>query len=116
VLASTALVILLGAGGMLAFEPSREVDGGFTGYAEALWWTAMLVSTIGSDFWPVTAEGRVIALLLSIYGLGVFGYITASLATFFIGQEAEAGSSRQIAALRDDIALLRDELQDPSRR
>jgi hypothetical protein len=44
VLATTVLVILLGAGGMLAFEPSTEVNGGFTGYADALWWTAMLVS------------------------------------------------------------------------
>ena len=116
VLATTALVILLGAGGMLAFEPAREVGGGFSGYAHALWWTAMLVSTTGSDFWPSTAEGRVLALLLSIYGLAVFGYITASFATFFIGQEAaapdgEVGGSREIADLRADIAALREELQ-----
>ena len=38
----------------------------------------MLVSTMGSDFWPLTPEGRVLALLLSVYGLAVFGYITAS--------------------------------------
>lgn len=116
VLATTALVILLGAGGMLAFEPAREVSGSFTGYPDALWWTAMLVSTMGSDFWPLTAEGRMLALLLSIYGLAVFGYITASFATFFIGQEAAApdgdlGGAREIAALRADIIALREELQ-----
>jgi voltage-gated potassium channel len=116
VLATTALVILLGAGGMMAFEPARDVEGGFNGYADALWWTAMLVSTMGSDFWPLTAEGRVLALLLSIYGLAVFGYITASFATFFIGQEAaapdgEVGGAREIAALRAEIIALREELQ-----
>jgi voltage-gated potassium channel len=116
VLATTAVVILLGAGGMLAFEPAREVGGGFSGYADALWWTAMLVTTTGSDFWPLTAEGRVLALLLSIYGLAIFGYIAASLATFFIGQEAAApdgdvASAREIKALREDIAALRKELQ-----
>jgi voltage-gated potassium channel len=121
VLATTALVILLGAGGMLAFEPARDVSGGFTGYADALWWTAMLVSTMGSDFWPLTAEGRVLALLLSIYGLAVFGYITASFATFFIGQEAaapdgEVGGAREIAALRADITALREELQRSTMR
>ena len=121
VLTTTTLVILLGAGGMLAFEPAREADGGFSSYADALWWTAMLVSTIGSGFWPLTAEGRVLALLLSIYGLAVFGYITASFATFFIGQEAAApdgdvSGTQEIAALRADIAALREELQraDPS--
>ncbi len=121
VLATTALVILLGAGGMLAFEPAREVSGGFAGYADALWWTAMLVSTIGSGFWPLTPEGRVLALLLSIYGLAVFGYITASFATFFIGQEAAApdgdvGGAREIAALRADISALREELQRSASR
>ena len=74
---------------MLVFEPAREVKGGFENYADALWWTAMLLTTMGSGFWPFTAEGRVLSLLLSIYGIVVFGYITASFATFFIGQEAQ---------------------------
>ncbi len=121
VLATTVLVILLGAGGMLAFEPSTEVNGGFTGYADALWWTAMLVSTIGSGYWPLTPEGRVLALLLSMYGLGVFGYITASFAALFIGQEAAApdgdvGGASEIAALRADISALRAEVQQSASR
>lgn len=119
VLATTVVVILLGAGGMLAFESEQDVSGGFSGYADALWWTAMLVSTTGTDFWPVTPEGRLLALLLSIYGLAIFGYIAASLATFFIGQEASApdsdvASAREIAALREDIASLREALQRPA--
>ena len=32
----TVLVALLGAGGMLAFEPASEVEGGFASYGEAL--------------------------------------------------------------------------------
>jgi voltage-gated potassium channel len=116
VLATTAVVILLGAGGMLAFEPAREVNGGFTGYADALWWTSMIVTTTGSGYWPVTPEGRMLALLLSIYGLAIFGYIAASLATFFIGQEAaasdgEVAGAPEIAALRADISALREELK-----
>ena len=115
VLLVTLLVALLGAGGMLAFEPAAEVEGGLAGYADALWWTAMLLTTMGSGFWPVTAEGRVLALLLSVYGFAVFGYITASFATFFIGQEAQdkegdVAGVGDIAGLREEIALLRAEL------
>lgn len=115
-LIATGLVTVLGAGGMLAFEPARVVEGGFTGYGDALWWTAMLVSTMGSEFWPETAEGRVLALLLSLYGLAIFGYITASFATFFIGQDAEAedgevAGSGEVAALRREIAALREALR-----
>lgn len=116
VLLATAVVVVLGAGGMLAFEPAREVQGGFTNYGDALWWTAMLVSTMGSGFWPETAEGRLLALLLSLYGLAIFGYITASFASFFIGQEAQAlegdlAGPPELEALRAEIALLRSELR-----
>ena len=112
VLGLTLLVIVLGAAGMLSFEPAREVAGGFTSYGHALWWTAMLVTSIGSDFWPLTTEGRVLALLLSIYGLAVFGYITASFASFFVGRdasepEAPLAGSADIARLADEISLLR---------
>lgn len=115
VLATTALVILLGAGGMLAFEPAHEVDGGFAHYGEAVWWTGMLVATMGSEFWPQTAEGRILCFLLALYGFAVFGYITASFASFFVGRDAAAPDSEtpgaiDIAALRDEIAALRREL------
>ena len=115
VIGLTGLVIGLGAAGMLSFEPAEEVAGGFTSYGDALWWTAMLVSTLGSAFWPVTTEGRILCALLSLYGLAVFGYITASFASFFIGRDAGAdegavAGSGDLAALRAEIAALRVDL------
>ncbi len=120
VLLTTALVTALGAAGMMTFEPATEGGGGFAGYVDALWWTAMLIATVGSDFWPQSPEGRMLTLLLAVYGLAVFGYITASLATFFIGQEADApdgevAGAAELQALRQEIALLRDELRDARR-
>ena len=115
VLATTVLVALLGAAGMLAFEPAQEVEGGFTGYGHALWWTAMLLTTMGSESWPKTVEGRLLCFLLALYGFAVFGYITASFASFFVGQEAQAKESDiagagDIRELRDEIARLRADL------
>ena len=111
----TALVITLGGAGMLSFENGREVEGGFTDYWEALWWTAMLVTSIGSEFWPRSSEGRILTLLLSLYGLAVFGYITATLASFFVGRDAADRRSgiaggRDIARLADEVRLLRSQL------
>jgi voltage-gated potassium channel len=56
----TVLVTLLGAGGMLAFEPASEIQGGFGSYGDALWWTSMLLTSLGSEFWPKSAEGRIL--------------------------------------------------------
>jgi len=111
----TILVVLLGAAGMVSFEPAGEVEGGFTSYGHALWWSAMLVTSIGSDFWPETTEGRILALLLSVYGLAVFGYITASFASFFVGRDAEepdapVAGSADIERLAGEIRELRVQL------
>lgn len=115
VLGLTVLVVGLGAAGMLSFEPAGEVRGGFTSYGDALWWTAMLMTSIGSQFWPVTTEGRVLCVLLSLYGFAVFGYITASFASFFVGRDAgadtgEIAGARDIAALGREITALRADL------
>jgi voltage-gated potassium channel len=115
VAAITLLVLLLGAAGMLNLEPATEVPGGFTSYGDALWWTAMLLTSIGSQFWPATTEGRVLCVLLSLYGFATFGYITATFASFFVGRDAEskqgpiAGSGenerliREVRSLRADL-------------
>lgn len=76
----TSTVILLGAAGLHAFEAR------FDSYPFALWWTAMLIMTMGTEGWPVSAEGRVLSLVLALYGFAVFGYITASLASWFVGR------------------------------
>jgi len=113
VVALTAIVTMAGAAGMYAFE--KDIAGGLDSYGAALWWTAMLLTSIASEYWPKTAEGRLLCLLLSVYGFAVFGYMTASLASFFIGRDAEQddaelASARSIRELRAEIFALRNEL------
>ncbi len=91
VIALTVTVAVLGAAGMLAFE--RDGGAAFDGYAHALWWTAMLLTTMGSEIWPRTVEGRLLCLVLALYGFAVFGYITATLASWLVGRDKAAGRS-----------------------
>lgn len=111
----TAIVTLIGAAGMYAFE-SEVSEPTLTDYGTALWWTAMVMTTMGSDYFPQTPEGRVLCFLLALYGFAVFGYVTATLATFFVGRdannpEAEVAGAKEIAVLQTEIAALRAELQ-----
>ncbi len=84
VMSLTILVILVGAAGIFAFEQS------FINYGEAIWWTAMMITTMGSDFWPKTIEGRILCLGLAIYAFAIFGYITAVVASYLIGKDNKA--------------------------
>jgi voltage-gated potassium channel len=117
VVALSLIVVFAGAAGMLAFE--KEVEGGIKNYGDALWWTAMMITTIGSEYFPRTAEGRVLCFLLALYGFAVFGYVTATLATFFVGRDAENKDSEivgveDIKTLQAEISTLREEMKNLS--
>lgn len=112
----TLIVTLAGAAGMYAFESNLPGDRGLNSYGTALWWTAMIMTTMGSEYWPQTAEGRVLCVVLALYSFGVFGYVTATLTTFFIGSDAQQNESGlagtgSVDALRDEIAALREEIR-----
>lgn len=119
VIALTILVMFAGAAGMYAFESGAP--GGMKSYGEALWWTAMVLTTMGSQYWPETVEGRLLCVFLALYAFAVFGYVTATLATFFVGRdaendEAELAGAKQLAALREEVIALRAEIHELPRR
>jgi voltage-gated potassium channel len=81
----------------------------------------MILTTMGSQYWPQTVEGRVLCVFLALYAFAVFGYVTATLATFFIGrdaenEEAELAGAQQLAALREEVIALREEIGELLRR
>lgn len=53
----------------------------------------MMLGTMGTEHWPQTLEGRVLSFILAVYGVTVFGYITAALATSFIAQVPERANA-----------------------
>lgn len=119
--ALTGLVTLVGAAGMYAFENNTANGEGLNNYGTALWWTAMLITTMGSEYWTQTAEGRVLCFILAIYAFAVFGYVTAAIATFFLGrdaenEEAEIAGAKSIDALHDEIKALRADIQALTRQ
>lgn len=108
----TTVVVLVSAAGMYAFETGPQ-GRAFASYAEALWWTAMLMTTLGSDYWPRTPEGRVLSLLLAVYAVAVFGYIAGALASYFVDQDADLVDKplrRELAELRAELRALREAL------
>jgi voltage-gated potassium channel len=111
----TGLVTLLGSAGMYAFERAPTGERGLNSFGDALWFTAMLMTTCGSDYWPQSAEGRVLCFFLAVYAFTIFGYVTATLATLLIKpQKAPAAppalDAAALRAHREEIAGRRREL------
>lgn len=113
VAALTVMVTVLGAAGIYRME--YQPDGYIHDFGTAFWWTAMTLTTMGTDYFPTTAEGRLLCLLLATYGFAIFGYVTATVASFFVEKDkepaAEPGQAAAIRELRAEIALLREELR-----
>lgn len=85
--AGTAVMALfLGAVAILDVEQDAP-DATITSFGDALWWSATTVTTVGyGDFYPVTTQGRFIAVALMVVGIAVVGAVTASVATWMVGQ------------------------------
>lgn len=119
VIGLTLIVNVLGAAGIYAFEKGSSDY--LSDFGTALWWTAMMLTTMGSDYFPKTSEGRLLALLLAIYGFAVFGYVTAMVASFFVERDAsspdtDTAGAAQIEELKAQIELLTLQIEKSNSR
>jgi voltage-gated potassium channel len=74
---------------------------------DAAWWAITTVSTVGyGDKYPVTPEGRAIAVILMVLGIGLFGLIAATLSSFFVEQQHKGDFDRLSEKLERLEAIL----------
>jgi len=113
-LAGVLLLLLIVFASSIAILHFEDIEGGNirTGH-DAMWWAASTVSTVGyGDFYPVTWEGRLIAVLLMITGVGAFAAIAAGLASWFLSPPQES----DVASLAAEVRSLRQEVERLTRR
>ena len=101
VLVLTAGVMVLGATGLFVAE--RGQNESLTSFWDALWWAISTTTTVGyGDIYPMTGEGRLIAVLLMLTGIGVIGVFTATIASLFMIEDDESefnGLHRRLDAI-----------------
>ena len=79
----TVLVIIFSAIAILAVED--DTNSNIKTAEDAIWWTYTTITTVGyGDKYPVTTEGRVLAMVLMTFGVGPFGTFTAYVASIFV--------------------------------
>lgn len=89
------LAIVLSAIGILQVEKGAE-GANIKNAEDALWWAYVTITTVGyGDRYPVTPEGRLIAVVLMTIGVGLFGTFTAYVASWFVAKREEEEDERE---------------------
>ncbi|GAA5219090.1 potassium channel family protein [Corallincola platygyrae] len=103
------LLIIFAAIAILQLEqnvPGANIETG----GDALWWSFVTMTTVGyGDYYPVTAGGRVIAAMLMVAGVGLFGTFTGFVASWLL-EEDERKEQHTVINLRNDIAQLQKQV------
>ena len=81
---------------------------------DGIWWAVVTVTTVGyGDSYPTSVEGRIVAMVVMIVGIGFLSVLTASIASVFVktdrGEETESILTA-LADLREEVAELRQQL------
>jgi voltage-gated potassium channel len=107
-LASVLLCLLLVVVGSIAIlEFELKAGGNILTAQDAMWWAMSTLTTVGyGDRYPVTTEGRLVAVLLMSAGVGVFGTFSGLAATWFL-----SGTAREASADREQLKQLLLELR-----
>lgn len=99
--------VLLGAAAIFVLEQGANPN--IATLDDALWWAIVTTTTVGyGDISPATGEGRAVAVLLMVVGIGVIGAFTATVASWFM--EQQSAEQRSIDARLERIEAQLDEL------
>jgi voltage-gated potassium channel len=75
-------------------------------FGDAVWWAVVTLATVGyGDYYPVTLEGRLIAVLLMISGLVFVSVIAVSVASSFLSRfESDLADKRELERIAKKMA------------
>jgi voltage-gated potassium channel len=67
----------------------------FSSTWERIWWAVVTVTTVGyGDKYPMTLEGRIIAMVVMLFGIGSPSALTATIASRFV--KKRSGETEEI--------------------
>lgn len=95
------LSVCLGA--IAVLDAEQDAPGAnIKSFGDALWWAVTTVTTVGyGDYYPVTTQGRLVAVVLMVVGIAMVGAVTASVAAWLVStvhderREKEAAEAEQ---------------------
>ena len=107
----TAIFIIMFALAISSVE-SSEPGAMIRDLPTAYWWTFTTLATVGyGDVYPITGIGRVIAVVVMLYGVGMVAVATGALASWII-EKIGGREEQEYPATKADVDDLRQEISE----
>ena len=107
----TAIFIIMFALSIYSVE-SSEPGSMIRDLPTAYWWTFTTLATVGyGDVYPITGIGRVIAVVVMLYGVGMVAVATGALASWII-EKIGGREEQEYPATKADVDDLRQEISE----
>ncbi len=108
-----AMVTIITLSAVLILLVEDDAPGANIDSAEAaMWWALVTMSTVGyGDYYPVTAEGRLIGTIVILCGVSFFGVVAGFLASLFVSQDNQEQDLPRLAQLEKEHTLLLEEIR-----
>lgn len=75
-------------------------------FASGLWWSIVTLTTVGyGDISPASPGGRVLAIIIMFFGIGLLSTLSASLAALIISHRLKENKGMCVADFRDHLIL-----------
>jgi voltage-gated potassium channel len=115
VIAATSTAITVAAGVLVTLFDRDN----YPSVGSGLWWAAQTVTTVGyGDNVPMTLAGRLVAVVVMLFGISFLTVITAAITSTFVARsrrsDAETAMAEQLRQLDRRLERIEAALQPPS--
>ena len=105
----TATVMVFASAGLMTIAEKSAPNANIHNFGQGLWWAIVTVTTVGyGDRYPVTGMGQGIAVAMMIVGIGLIGVLTATVASYFVGQDLDKAQTEREVVMAE-LSAARDE-------
>ncbi len=74
--------------------------------ADSIWWSIVTLTTVGyGDFSPVTVGGRLVAVVIMFFGIGLLGMLSATLASILISKRLRENKGMSSYSFKGHIVI-----------
>lgn len=101
------LLLVVMAGAIMSLVEPQTVKGNMW---DGMWWAVVTATTVGyGDISPSTPQGRLVAVALMLFGIGLTATLAASVAAYFVNQDSGTDMAEVVARLDRVEHLLLDQ-------